>query len=202
MNPVVTIITPTFKRDPKILKRCLDSINSQTYTHWYHIIIADDETLEGHVPKELIDEYTSEKRIFLPLGRRSNDSGNSPRIKGVEMINGDFTHFFDDDNVIFPNYLQTCMDYFKENPSKDMSICKIIHLGPLPQHLHPPPKVLNGNPPVLQNIDTLQVCIRSSVVKQYGWLETGVYLADGYTLENFAKHCSFGFIDEILGVHL
>lgn len=202
ISPIITIITPTFKRNTRILKRCIDSINSQTYPHWRHLIIADDKTLVGHVSDEIIEKYSSEKRQFIPLGHRSNNSGNSPRIFGISKIESEFTFFFDDDNVVFPNYLETCMDYFKTHPQIEMSICKIIHLGPLPAHLCPPPKVLNGNPPVLQNIDTLQACIRSHIVKTYGWLETGVYLADGYTLENFAKNCKYGYIDDVLGVHL
>ena len=47
-------------------------------------------------------------------------------------------------------------------------IYKIIHVGPLPPNLGAPPKVLNGNPPVLQNIDTLQVCVKSQIMKQHG----------------------------------
>ena len=38
----VTIITPTYNRDEKILLRCIKSVDSQIYQNFKHIIIVDD----------------------------------------------------------------------------------------------------------------------------------------------------------------
>lgn len=194
LKSMFTIITPTYNREEKILKRCLDSIDGQTYTKWKHLIIVDN--IEINLSQELIDNYSSERRQFICLGRNSNDYGNSPRQLGIELADSDFIVFVDDDNVIFPNYLSV---FASQN--KDLSICQIIHLGPLPQHLCPPPKILDGNPPILQNIDTLQICVRTELMKKYGWINRG-YLADGYTIQNLAAHIEPHFIEEILGVHM
>jgi len=196
----VTIITPTYNRNSNILKRCFASVDTQTYYNWNHLVLVDDETVEKHIPNE-VSEMFRMNREFICMGKRTNNYGNSPRQLGIEKGLGDYFVFLDDDNVIFPNYLETMVKYLEQNVEKQMAICKIIHMGPLPAKFGDPPKVLSGNPPVLQNIDTLQVCVRKDVVKTFGWLDKG-YLADGYTIEYWGQNCKYGFVDEILGVHL
>ena len=84
----------------------------------------------------------------------------------------------------------------------DIGICKIIHMGPLPINLHPPPKILNGNPPVLRNIDTLQIIVKTEIMKKEGWEVDKGYLADGFTIEKICKNNSYTFINQILGIHM
>ena len=195
----VTIITPTFNRSQNIIKRCFASVDAQTYTNWNHLVLVDDEHLEPHLSSDII--HTNSKREFICMGKRTNNYGNSPRQLGIEKGCGDYFVFLDDDNVIFPNYLETLVKYLEDNTDKSIAICKIIHMGPLPGRFGEPPKILDGKPPVLQNIDTLQVCVRAEVVKKLGWLDKG-YLADGYSIQNWAENYKYGFVDEILGVHM
>jgi len=197
-----TIITPTFKRDPNILKRCLDSINAQTYKHWKHIVIIDDNKFEPHISKEILTEYKTPNRVFILNGTNSNNYGNTPRQKAISLADSGYIVFIDDDNVVFPNYLDTFFKAIHENLEKKVFICKIIHCGPLPSHFGEPPKILDGIPPKLQNIDTLQFCVDTITMKTYGWLDKG-YMADGHTIQNICDNIdSIVFIDEILGVHL
>lgn len=196
-----TFITPTFRRPPAVLKRCLDSVEGQAYTNWRHIVVVDDVTVEAHIPADLLTTYTSPQREFVALGRASNNSGNSPRQFAIERATTDFVVFLDDDNVIFPNYLEAVAAALTADPAADMAICRIIHMGPLPPWLCPPPKVLDGNPPVLQNIDSLQATVRTSAMKEHTWLDRG-YMADGYTLQSLATRYRHIHVPEILGVHM
>lgn len=196
-----TFITPTFRRPPAILKRCLDSVEGQAYPHWRQIVVVDDATVEAHVPADLLAAYTSPQREFVALGRASNNSGNSPRQFAIERATTDFVVFLDDDNVIFPNYLEVMAAALTAVDSADMVICRIIHMGPLPPWLCPPPKVLDGNPPVLQNIDSLQATVRTRAMKEHTWLDRG-YMADGYTMQSLAEKYRHIHVSDILGVHM
>lgn len=195
----ITIITPTYKRDENILLRCIKSVDSQIYQNFKHIIMVDDINLEDHITSDFINSYSSDKRTFMSLGYRSNNYGNNPRQKCIEMTETDYIVFLDDDNVIFPNYLS---ELIKGVKNFSIGICKIVHLGPLPAPLWPPPKIIDGNPPILQNIDTLQVIVKTEVMKKERWEVDKGYLADGYTLEKICKNNDYIFINEILGIHM
>lgn len=195
----ITIITPTYNRKHDILIRCIKSVDSQTYQNYKHIIIVDDYDFEPHISQEMLNTYSSEKRTFLKTNTRYNNFGNSLRQKGIELADTDYIVFLDDDNIIFPDYLEKMIHGVG---SYDIGICKILHMGPLPPRLCPPPIVLEGNPPVLQNIDTLQVIVKSDVMKREGWEVDKGYLADGYTIEKICKNNSFTYINHILGVHM
>jgi glycosyltransferase involved in cell wall biosynthesis len=201
MSASITIVTPTFNRSSDILSRCIDCVEGQTYTNWHQIIIADDKDLSGHVCEEIQAKYASPKRTFMCTGSNTKNWGNTPKQYGINAAKSDFIVFVDDDNVIFPNYLMQFIKYFEENPSHGMAICKIIHCGPLAPYWGTPPKILNGNPPTVQNIDTMQICIRTPIAKECAWLDLG-YCGDGHTINNFSNHCEFGYISEILAVHL
>jgi glycosyltransferase involved in cell wall biosynthesis len=196
-----TFITPTFKRSEAVLRRCLDSVNGQTYRNWKQIVMIDDVTHDGHVSKEVMNTYSSAQRQFFLLGQRSNNSGNTPRQRCIEMCDTDYIVFLDDDNVIFPNYLDVMLRALQSDEQPDMTICKIIHLGPLPPWLGKM-AVLDGKPPVLQNIDSLQIAVKTPLMKQIGWQVDKGYMADGYTIQKLAENCRYKHVDEILGVHL
>lgn len=205
---MITIITPTYGRHADVLKRCMDCVDGQTYTHWRHIVIVDDEYVQPHVTQDTVSHYTQNgKREFVSLGKHTNNYGNTPRRHGIYSSQTKYIMFMDDDNVIFPNYLQVMIEHLELHEDAQpsdflMAVCKIIHMGPLPEKLCPPPKILDGRPPVLQNIDTLQVVVTSDLAKKCGWLDQG-YLADGYTIELYSHHANhIVYVDEILAVHM
>lgn len=197
----ITIITPTYMRNEEILNRCLASVNGQTYTDWEHIVIVDDATLEGHVSQQTLDRFADSRRRVVPLGYNSKNWANTPRQRGIERATGDYLVFLDDDNVFFPDALEQYVRYFEDHPDIHMAICKILHCGPLAAYHGPPPKILDGKPPTLQNVDTLQVCVWAPVAKRHGWLDKG-YMSDGYTIELWASQCSYAHLEKILGCHL
>lgn len=201
---MITILTPTYKRTPDTLRRGFAAVNSQLYSNWRQLVIVDDVSMSPHVSDEIQREFADPRREFMVLGQRSNDYGRTPRQVGIERAasTSDFFVFLDDDNVIFPDYLEKFMRHMSAHPEHDMAICKILHMGPLPARLCPPPKVLDGLPPVLQNIDTLQMCVRADFALREGWDVDKGYMADGYTFERWASRGQYGAVDAILGVHL
>jgi GT2 family glycosyltransferase len=83
----------------------------------------------------------------------------------------DYIVHLDDDNVIFPDFVEEHVACLDNHPEADFSICRISHNGPLPTHLGTPPKILTGLPPVFRNIDTLQIMVRAKAMKACGWTQ-------------------------------
>jgi len=207
-NNLISICIPTYKRDSKIIERVLRSIIYQSPNLLDRIrvvIISDVNGKEPHVEK-LVEKYKNVINIiYKSSNKHLGDYANTNRSILLEYahnyLHTKYNLFLDDDNLIFPHYLETCIDKLESNPEIDFTICKIIHLGPLPPHFGKI-DILTGVPPVKQNIDTLQVFCKTSKMYECGWDVDAGYIADGVTFEKLANMAEWIEIDEILGVHL
>jgi len=112
LKPAFTIITPTFKRK-KLLKRCIESIFSQTYQNFEHIIIddADDKNVAKMVKE------TNDKRIRY-YAMKKNAGVAKARNTGIQMALGKYICFLDDDDAYYPGYLGKVYDLFQQNDNK------------------------------------------------------------------------------------
>lgn len=207
--PIVAVITPTYKRDVKIIDRCVASVGSQTYDGSIIHIICSDGPEEKHV-KTYVESLEDPETIYVSTGENTNSYGGGVRehvLKNLIEQNPTIKYIVhvDDDNVVFPNFIQEHVNALEANPGAGFSICKIIHLGPLPQHFGNAPQVINGIPPVFQNIDTLQVMVRRDAMIKCRWNtysgEMGYY-NDGYTYERLGKMFKWVEVPELLAVHI
>jgi glycosyltransferase involved in cell wall biosynthesis len=179
-------------------------VDAQTHTDWEHLICSDGPS-ERHV-EHLIESDKNEKRRYACLEKHCGDYANTVRSTMLQGATGKYVLFLDDDNIIMPEYLEWMIDALNKayavNNKVGFAICQVYHFGPLPAPLGKPPKVIDGIPPKVQNIDTLQVLAFTEAMKDVGWnLEHG-YLADGYTFEAMAKKYEYAIVSTILGVHL
>jgi glycosyltransferase involved in cell wall biosynthesis len=207
--PKVAVITPTYKRDINIIDRCVRSVGSQSYDGMILHIICSDGPEEEHV-KTYVESLECPYTIYTCTGENTNSYGGGVREYVLKnFIEQDpslrYLAQVDDDNVLFPHFIERNIDALEENPDKAFSICRIVHLGPLPQHLSPAPQVINGIPPVFQNIDTLQVVVRSEAMIQCRWDtfsgEQGYY-NDGYTYDRLGKMFDWIEVPELLAIHI
>jgi glycosyltransferase involved in cell wall biosynthesis len=97
----VAVITPYHEPNSPYLKDCIDSVKSQTHADVIHVLIGDGCTL----PTDL--EHPSLHNI--PLPRRLNNYGDSPRSIGVVYafsLGADAVAFLDSDNWYAPNHIE------------------------------------------------------------------------------------------------
>lgn len=81
--PLVSVVTPTWKRHQLLNDRCIPSVCSQTYRPFEHIVIGD----EGIVIPNVVD------------------GGATPRRMGAESARGEIIAYLDDDNAYRPQHL-------------------------------------------------------------------------------------------------
>lgn len=94
----ISVIVPIYKVE-KYLRRCVDSILSQSYTN-LEVILVDDESPD-RCP-EICDEY-SKKDTRIKVIHKKNGGQSSARNAGVEVAEGDFISFIDSDDWIAPD---------------------------------------------------------------------------------------------------
>ena len=112
MTPAVTIIMSTFNRSHFILETLL-SIQNQTYSEFECLIIDDggtDNTLE------VITPILNKDLRFKFLKRTDNYKKGLPgcRNYGIDLAQGDYIIFFDDDDIVHPQNLEISLATLKK----------------------------------------------------------------------------------------
>ena len=200
-KPLVSIITPTCNRDLRIVQRCIQCVRSQTYEHWEHIVCSDG-VLEPHI-KTLVESDRDARMKYMVTAKKHGGYGGAVREEIINKIPlGKLLVFYDDDNVIFPTYLEKMVKALVEAKNDEkFAICQIFHFGPLQPFFGPPPILLEGEPK-LYYIDTLQVMVEAEAMKKVGWVNPLHYCSDGMTYEALGKAYKWVKVPECLGVHL
>lgn len=200
--PKVTVITPTFKRDPKILRRAVDCMLLQTETKWEQLVCSNGpEEIEARSTVEGVRDARVRYRS-LGVPTKEGDFGNSARAAMLKEARGEFVMFLDDDNIILPNYLDLMYQTLLNAPDCGFVVCQVMHFGPLNEEaLGKAPKVLEGEPVKLHHIDPLQVMVRRAVMQEIGWDVEKGYLSDGVTLEKLGQVAKHLKVSQILGIH-
>lgn len=117
MNPIITIIIPTYNRGTLITKT-IESIIRQTFTKW-ECIIVDDHSIDN--TKFIVDEYVQrDSRIYYCLNEKKKGAQGA-RNTGLDRAKSDWVFFFDSDNIMLPNLLEELAA--KVNEDVDVVCC-------------------------------------------------------------------------------
>jgi hypothetical protein len=201
-TPLVTIITPTHKRDPKIISRCINCLQLQTVKDWQQLICSDGGK-ERHVEELLKNLNESRVKYFhSEKSTKQGDYGNTVRKEMLKLATGKYVFFYDDDNLIDPTYLEKTIRAI-ETAKADFAVSQIVHFGPLNEtEAGKPPIILSGFPVKLYHTDPLQILVKRECMQDIGWDCDHGYISDGYTLEALGKKYKAVKVDELLGWHL
>ena len=114
MKPIVTIIMATYNRAHFILETLL-SIQKQTFGDWECLIIDDGGT--DNTP-EVIAPILAQDVRFQYMNRPETYLKGLPGCRnfGLDIANGEYIIFFDDDDIVHPLNLELCL---KEIKNKD-----------------------------------------------------------------------------------
>ncbi|WP_026714567.1 glycosyltransferase family 2 protein [Flavobacterium daejeonense] len=121
MNPLVSIIIPTYNR-AHLIGETLDSVMAQTYQNWECIIVDDgseDDTLA--VLERYLIADTRFQFHYRPIDRIKG--ANSCRNYGFELSKGEYIKWFDSDDIMFSD----CLEKQIENSHTfDVSVCQVV----------------------------------------------------------------------------
>lgn len=102
---IVSIIVPVYKVE-RYLKRCIDSILSQTYSD-FEVVLVDDGSPDNC--PSICDEYAKiDSRIIVI--HKENGGLSSARNAGLEIASGKYVLFVDSDDFIKSNLLENCVN--------------------------------------------------------------------------------------------
>ena len=100
----VDIIIPVYNVEP-YLRRCLDSMLAQTYTHWRAICV-DDGSTDGS--PAILDEYADKDSRFKVI-HQENSGVSHARNVGLAVADAEYVMFVDSDDFIHPQTLEIAL---------------------------------------------------------------------------------------------
>lgn len=108
-NKLVSVIVRTCNR-PEVLKLALESIRNQTYNDIETIVVEDGK----ETAKILIDSMFADMNIIYRATNKKMGRSIVGNI-GLKLAKGDYLCFLDDDDIFYPNHIETLLAHVHEN---------------------------------------------------------------------------------------
>ncbi len=102
-EPLVSVLMPAYNT-ARFIGRAIESVLTQTYTHWELVIVDDGSTDDT---PEVVGRYTDERIRYI---RTENRGPGAARNTAIDNAHGEFIALLDSDDVWFPHKLGIQME--------------------------------------------------------------------------------------------
>ncbi|MBO9717056.1 MAG: glycosyltransferase family 2 protein [Pseudoxanthomonas sp.] len=113
-GPLISVVLPVYGTPLALLRRCIDSVRTQTYLNW-QLCIADDASPDPRVAKCLLDYARLDDRIKVVV-RDCNGHISHATNSALEMVTGSHVAFLDHDDELSPDALHQVVLALAEHP--------------------------------------------------------------------------------------
>ncbi|MFN8008423.1 MAG: glycosyltransferase family 2 protein [Terriglobia bacterium] len=110
--PKVSVIVPTYNR-PRMLERAIHSVLAQSFRD-YEIVVVNDG---GDEVESMIQQWNRDRNIVY-VRHASNLDRAAARNSAIRIARGNYIAYLDDDDVWYPDHLQTLVSYLEETGQK------------------------------------------------------------------------------------
>lgn len=158
MSPVVSVITPTWRRHGLLLERCVPSVAAQTRADAEHVVVSDgpDPELAALLPAGVV--YRE-----LPEHAPGEHWGHAARLAGLEASAGELITYVDDDDALRPEHCALLAAALEEDPGAGFACSRMV------THRRSGDSVLGSNPPRYGDTGTPMLMHRRSVLEHGTW---------------------------------
>lgn len=102
-HPLISLVIPVYKVDPRWLESCLDSVASQYYENWEAILV--DDCSQQPELTALMKTWCQRDSRFRLVELKENQNISAATNAGIEMANGEWIGFLDHDDELTPDAL-------------------------------------------------------------------------------------------------
>jgi glycosyltransferase involved in cell wall biosynthesis len=117
-KPYISIIMPTYNSSERWLRRAIESVRSQLYTHW-ELCIADDASSMPHV-RSILNEYQNLDDRIKVVFRERNGHISAASNSALELALGEFIALLDHDDELSMHALYMVAVAINEDPNLDL----------------------------------------------------------------------------------
>ncbi|MFA7637572.1 MAG: glycosyltransferase family 2 protein [Monoglobales bacterium] len=135
MLPLITLVIPTYNNEATI-KRCLDSVLSQTQKGIEIIVVNDGSTDKT---QEILEEMSSEHKSIKVINMEKQSGQGIARNVGLSHARGQYIGFVDADDTISADMYENMLKKALENDA-DIVQCNIANIFPDGKYIFQLPK--------------------------------------------------------------
>lgn len=183
----------------KVLCQGLDSLSQSTFKD-FEVLIYHDGPTSRPFPK--IGGYNLNYK-YKETKKRYNDWGHSLRDLGIKEASGEYIVHFNPDNLLYPNILKEL-----SKMDDDAIICPVLLEGTVRTSMgmkrtrkEEDMVLLDGYPPVPQNIDAMQLVMKTNLWRKYGGWYNKSEQSDGHIYQWLCSRVPVKYTHNIIGVH-
>ncbi len=114
----VSIIVPVYNVE-KFIRRCIESILSQTFRDFELILINDSSTDNS---QQIIDEFSKKDKRIRSLRNDKNLGLGMTRNRGINEANGNYLMFIDSDDYVAKDYVESYYREISKDPVLDVVV--------------------------------------------------------------------------------
>ena len=122
--PLVSVVIPIYNYGVQF-EKTLSSVFESSYKN-VEVIIVNDGSTEKYVDLKL---KSLEGHPNIIIINQKNSGPSSARNNGIKNSKGDFILPLDADDMIHPDYIQTCVSILKNNKNISPVYCDTLHVG-------------------------------------------------------------------------
>ena len=118
--PLISIVVPCFRSDPRFLREMIVSVVAQSYGGW-ELVLVDATAGESSVVADTVAAVSDPRVRRVPLEGNRGIVGNTNA--GVEAARGEFVAFLDHDDLIEPDALFCYVEAINARPDVALLFC-------------------------------------------------------------------------------
>lgn len=123
-EPLVSVVTPTWRRHSVLLTRCVPSVQAQQWP-FEHLVVSDG-------PDPVLRAYpwpASVRFSEVPVHHLEPHWGHWARLAALELARGEFIAYLDDDDCWEPGHLRALAGALLAEPEADFAFSRaLVHL--------------------------------------------------------------------------
>ena len=203
-DPLVSVIIRTCGR-PDILRNALESIRKQIYCNIEVVLVEDGERSSEF----LLKDFPGLNIRYYAMGKRCGRTvvGN----KGLEMAEGKYINFLDDDDIFLPEHISTLVDYLNKTGFRAAYATgeehQILRRGN--GNLQVKRKLIRYRIPFnrtllfyMNYIPIQTMLFERSLYEQCGGFDEKLDILEDWDVwVRYATVCDFGFVDQVTSVY-
>lgn len=162
-HPLVSVITPTWKRRDLLVKRALPSVAAQDYPNIEHIVVSDGP---DPILAELLERPAHPDVYYFELPEHDPERhwGAPARRLGIEKCGGEYIGYIDDDDSLRPDHVSNLVRALEENPQAGFTRSWMASHGPARNV-----SVIGPGAPAFGNIGTPMILHRRELLQIAHW---------------------------------